>query len=278
MEVIGPTAGVTEFDQVNIKDLTEQELFANILMAGAEWTEEERDRVARAYAFISYIHRDDTHRDQPYTYHLLRSTNRIIEYLHITDPDVIVGVLLHDGVEDHPDDVIQYDPDSESLIDPGVYIPEDTEEKQLVAFDTIGRHFSWCSARIVRGMTHVPIDFDRKQDQAAWLQIYVDHIEQEIEDIQVFYAKWADWADNGLSLIHSKEKLTAEQQEWYETKYGIVMPVLERRFYKIDIQGMLDEDARQNVMRSFELAHSRLNVPVDTRPIARLIINNFEPA
>lgn len=272
----------TEFEQVNIKDLNEEELFANLLSAGEDWTKEQRDTIIRAHDLIHYLHRDDEHREQPYVYHLLRSANRITQYLHITNPHIIAGVLLHDSVEDHAKALIRYfhhletAPGSGSKADP--YIPDDTEKQQLVAFDIIARRFSRRTSRMVQGMTNPPVDRSQFPDRKSWLLAYVGHIAEEIKEPDVFLGKWSDWADNGLGIVHSGEDLSPEREEGFKEKYGLVMPVLEDRFYQIDIQSMLDDVAKQNVIRSFELAHERLHVPPRPVIIGNLVLNTYEPA
>ncbi|HSH18473.1 MAG TPA: hypothetical protein VK978_03745 [Candidatus Saccharimonadales bacterium] len=258
----------TEYEQIGIKDLDEEQLFQAILTAGEAWTEDERARVVAAYDLARYAHRDDKHRDLPYTYHLLRNANRITQYLHLTNPDLIIGIILHDAVEDHPEDVIRYDPAAESGYHMQMQVPENPIEKQRLAFENIGRRFSYRASRLVAGMTNPPPGPGPRPPRGERLRIYVSHVAVEIEDPDVFFLKWSDWADNGLGIVHSSEDLEPEREEGFKEKYGLVMPVLEARFYRPDIQAILDAVARENVMRSFELAHERLIIPVAAGSLA----------
>lgn len=92
-----------EAEEFGLKNLTEEQLFDNILEAGARWTDDKRAMVVGAYELAQCLHIDDKHKNMPYTYHLLRNGNRAMLYLHVNDPDVVAAILLHDSVEDHPD-------------------------------------------------------------------------------------------------------------------------------------------------------------------------------
>lgn len=92
--------------ELGLKDLSERQLFEALLTAGSEWTEAERAMVTDAYELTRVLHADDRHRRNPYIYHPLRNANRIVGYLHITDPHSITAAILHDTVEDHPEGII----------------------------------------------------------------------------------------------------------------------------------------------------------------------------
>lgn len=61
------------------------------------------DRVEQALDLASELHRDDRRVREPYVNHLLRVAIRIICYYDVTQSDVIIAALLHDAVEDHPE-------------------------------------------------------------------------------------------------------------------------------------------------------------------------------
>src|SRR5258706_14900256 len=58
-----------------------------------------------ALALASQLHRDDRRTREPYLNHLLRTAIRIISYYEVDDVDVLVATLLHDAVEDHPEEL-----------------------------------------------------------------------------------------------------------------------------------------------------------------------------
>lgn len=268
----------TEFEQVNIKDLNEEELFAGLLEAGAAWSPEEKSRVVRAYELASYVHRDEQHRGQPYIYHPLRVANRITKYLHLTNADQIAGALLHDTIEHDPDTVIKYVARGTVAPNYPLWMPSDPEEKQLLAFHAIAEQFSMRTSRMVRGMTNPPTQIDKHQDREAWLVEYEQRLAEDIREPDVFIGRWPDWADNGLSWIFGTDDVSPQRRQDYNEKYGRAMLVLEERFYHIDIQSLLDNGAKANIIRSFELARERLHVPVSPRRLGDLVVNHLEPA
>lgn len=247
-------------EQFGLKSLTEEQLFQSILDAGEAWTDEERDMVVGAYNLGRAIHKDDLHRDLPYTMHLLRNTARLVHYLHITNPHVLAGELLHDGVEDHPDEIIAYSMFGTVEPPAGISLPDDPRIKQQLAFKHIEVLFSERTARMVNGMTNLPTIDGQNPTYHEKLQIYAGHVEEAIENPDVFFGKLVDWVDNGIGIIHSDHSGEPERQEHFELKYGMLQPILEARYRRQDIQDMLDPVAKLYVERMFDLAHQRLNV------------------
>src|SRR3954451_1831376 len=65
----------------------------------------DRARLAAALRLAGELHRDDRREREPYVNHLLRVAIRIMHHYEIADPDVITAAVLHDSVEDHPDEL-----------------------------------------------------------------------------------------------------------------------------------------------------------------------------
>jgi (p)ppGpp synthase/HD superfamily hydrolase len=61
--------------------------------------------VLRARSLAGRLHAEDPHRpDGPYIDHLVRVATRIAHEYHVFDVDVLCAGLLHDALEDHPED------------------------------------------------------------------------------------------------------------------------------------------------------------------------------
>jgi hypothetical protein len=238
-------------EEHGIKSQSEDELFQALLDGGEHWSEAERAMVVAAYEIGSTVHRDDTHRDLPYTYHLLRNANRISQYAHIYDAEVLAGEILHDAVEDHPEKLAGYS---------GMPVPDGEQQQRQLALDYIRDRFSVRVAVMVDGMTNPLPDAGGPEDYYQKIQAYVDHVAAAIRNTDVFFGKWADWSDNGVGIRHSND-MEPEQAAHFTYKYGQVLPVLEARYREDDIQAMLDPVAKANIERSFELARQRLTVP-----------------
>lgn len=248
-------------EEIGLKHLNEEQLFNNLIESDPEWTPDERMMVENAFDLARTVHEDDKHKDKPYTYHLLRNANRVISYLHITNPEIITAVLLHDSVEDHPDDIIRASLDSKDDITDNLPVPDDPNLKQELALKQLSILFSPRVAKIVSGMSNPPRQPNENPSYEERLQQYVDHVEIAVEDVDVWISKIVDWGDNGVGIVHSDFEPDSPENQHFSRKYGKVEPVLEARYRRQDIQGMLDPVAKANVERMFDLARKRLSVP-----------------
>src|SRR6188768_2753007 len=65
----------------------------------------DRRQLEEALELAARLHADDRRVREPYLNHLLRVAIRIMRYYGIRDVDVLTAALLHDAVEDHPDEL-----------------------------------------------------------------------------------------------------------------------------------------------------------------------------
>lgn len=255
-----PHQPVIEAEELGLKDLSEEQLLQKIISDGAEWTDDQRGMVVDAHNLASTLHKDDTHRAKPYIYHLLRNACRATGYLHITDPEIITAIILHDSVEDHPDEIIQSGILDSKTAPAEMSVPEDSLAKQYLALKYVAVFSSPRVAEIVAGMTNPPLAQGEKLSYEEHLQRYIDHVAEEIKNPAVWVGKIVDWGDNGLGIIHSDFSAEPDRENHFARKYGAIMPALEARYYRSDIQAMLDPIAKANVERMFTLARGRLSV------------------
>ena len=250
----------SEIQELGLKHKTEAELFDNLLSYGYEWTDAERQAVTDAYALAGIVHAGQIYKhDEPYTYHLLRVANRLPGYLHLNDPEMIIAALLHDSVEDYPERVI-----GQILLDrgrqPGPEVPQPTEplELQRKALQHIAERFSPRVADMVASVTNAPKVPGSQETYDEWLARYTAKIEKAATTPAGWAIKFADWCDNGLGVIYSEHAADSEQVAHFKRKYGLAMPILERRFHDPDIQAMLDSQARSHIARQFAYGYQRL--------------------
>src|SRR2546427_360487 len=83
----------------------EDGLRQRFLLEVQRFPDPDRLRLEEALDLASQLHRDDRRSREPYVNHLLRTAVRILCYYEVTDVDVIVAAVLHDAVEDHPDEL-----------------------------------------------------------------------------------------------------------------------------------------------------------------------------
>lgn len=250
------TNSYSGFVELGLKTKTEQELYEALFSADPTWQEEDKKLIGGAYNIARIVHADDVHRDLPYTYHLLRNANRATGYLHITDPEIISAVILHDSVEDHPDDIISAALLGEKNSLEDTYKSKDPYHKQASALKDIAILFTPRVAEMVASVTNPPRgneDFDYEE----WIAQYVAKVSHAVEQQESWVIKFVDWLDNGLGIIHGPD-LPEDRRRHFSHKYSSVQPILEARFYRPDLQEMLDDQAKAYAIHQFELGRERL--------------------
>ncbi len=249
-------------EKFGLKHFSEGELLEVIFRAGESWTNDERDMVMRANDLMQVIHADDRHRGGiPYSFHPLRNAARAVKYLHIYDSHTITGILLHDTVEDHPDEVIAYGYFGRTDASVDVTVPCNNALKQQLAFEQLDDMFSPRSSQLVAGLTKLPKIPGKVYSEKQKLDRYAAHVEQEIRDPAVFLGKLVDWVDNALGGMEGLSEEEIARWPHFETKYGLITPILEARFYCSDIQALLDPVAKANVEMVFAMAKNTLKIP-----------------
>lgn len=247
-------------EQLGLQQLSERQLADDIFACSGEWSDSQYEMVADSYSLAGYLHSGDEHRNMPYIFHLLRSTNRVIKHLQITDPEIVSALLLHDSVEDHPEGIIRIGLYGYDSPESDLYIPDDPIILQNTAIAQLGTMFSPRVSKIVSGMTNAPKPEGVKYEYDTWVQRYLDKIELAIEDPDVWIGKFGDWGDNGLGIIHSEFGIDSPQYEHLIYKYGKLLPMLEERFFRSDIQCLLSPGAISNVIQMFALGRQRLSM------------------
>lgn len=229
-----------------LKSKTETELIESILSADPSWIDIDRAGIERAYDLAKSLHRDDRHKDLPYIYHLLRVANRITDYLHIFDVEIITAALLHDSVEDHSDGIIREN------------VPSDPRGQQRVALERIAEQFSPRVAELVATVTNAPTGDRPKLSYDEQMDIYVDKVRTATRTTDGWIIKFSDWCDNGLGIVHTEELADSPKLAHFRHKYGLVLSIFEQRFAQDDIQTLLDSEARSYVYSQLSLGHERL--------------------
>lgn len=244
-EVETPTPEVRE---LNIKDKTYEELVDDIMEVARDWSEEDQRTLTSALDLVYELHADDTHKEKPYVYHLLRSAVRAARYLEVKDPKVIVAILLHDSVEDHAKEITG--------------VPENlqvgSQALQEGAFFVLAEDFSPTTSDYVRRVTNPPHESSPKEYDAK-LAAYAEKVSGAITPVEGWVIKFCDWVDNGLGVIHGNDA-SPERIAHFQRKYGMVLPVLEDRYQQPDIQGYLSENAKVYVESQFARGRERLTV------------------
>ena len=185
-----------------------------------------RDRLTEAMTLAAELHRDDIRVREPYLNHLLRVTIRIICYYRIDDLDVLVAALLHDAVEDHPEDL------------------GGTPDQALA---TLAERFGPRVAELVGAVTN-----------PAWVpgrhpyEQYRDHVTESLDgNPWARVIKLSDFTDNGVGVIHT----TGPKLRSAATKYAPLVPVLRELVARPDTP--LAQDVKAHIARQLNLAEQR---------------------
>lgn len=250
-----PHPELEHFTELGLKHKSEAQLVDGLVEVATDWSQEQQQQLLLAYRIAKIAHRDDKHKQMPYVYHVLRVANRLTGYLHVRDPDVIMAALLHDIVEDHATELINGSLFSaQPISELATYVsPSEQQELALVLVEAL---FNTHVARLVGAMSNSPDD-QKPHSYEERLRQYVSKIKQEIVDPYVWCLKFSDWCDNGVGITHDVEG-QGTRHFHFKRKYSSVLPVLMSRFYRDDIQAMLDEPAKAYARHRFALGHARL--------------------
>ena len=186
----------------------------------------DRARLDEALALAGELHRADVRVREPYVNHLLRVTIRIIRYYRVDDVDVLVAALLHDAVEDHPEDL------------------GGTPEQALA---TLAARFGTRVAALVGAVTN-----------PAWVpgrhryEQYRDHVTESLDgNPWARVIKLSDFTDNGVGVIHT----TGPKVRSAATKYAPLVPVLRELAGRADTP--LADDVKAHIAGQLDLAEQR---------------------
>jgi hypothetical protein len=186
-----------------------------------------------AIDIASYLHRDQTRTQRSgmavvhYIEHPLRNTLRALRY-GVADADTLIGIVLHDTVEDAP---LEF-----SEVITGHRALSESEAREH-AFVFLSTRFGDPVARIVGGLSNplLPEGLSRARKNAA----YLEHVRDAIASPQVFVAKFVDFADNALSLHHSMDRVFVKRQA---TKYGPLVALFAGRLDDADVLALVGPD------------------------------------
>ncbi|BCB87253.1 HD domain-containing protein [Phytohabitans suffuscus] len=192
----------------------------------------DRERLTEALDLAAHLHRDDRRVREPYLNHLLRVAIRIMSHYGVDDVDVIVAALLHDAVEDHPDE-----------------LGGDTE----AALAGLARRFNPRVADLVRAVTNPEYDPERDRHEQ-----YRAHVAASLDRHPwARVIKVSDFTDNGVGVIHT----TGPKVRSSATKYRPLVPVFRELVSRPDTP--LSAPTKAHIMDQLDLAESRFAAILD---------------
>jgi hypothetical protein len=240
MEVFPPQLVLTMPLHAITEMYGEEGLRQRLTLEFAGFPDESRETLEAALALASELHRDDRRTREPYMNHLLRTAIRIVSYYEVDDIDVLVATLLHDAVEDHPEELAGDRPG-----DPVV-----------AALEVLSERFNPRVAELVRAVTNPPREPGRDR-----FEQYRDHVAEALDtNPWARVIKVSDFTDNGVGLIHSLPLKHVPMA----TKYGPLVPVFRELISRPDTP--LAEHVKEHIMRQLDTAEQRFTAMLSVPP------------
>jgi hypothetical protein len=196
----------------------------------ASWADPDRIRMERALDLAGRLHAADRRDREPYVNHLLRVAIRVMSHYRVRDADVVCAALLHDAVEDHPDELAGR-----------------PAADQAAALAVLASDFGPRVAELVGAVTNPAWAPDRDQHDQ-----YREHVATSLE-----VSPWArvikasDFTDNGVGLIHT----TGPRLHRLAEKYAPLVPVLQDLIARPDTP--LDAAAKEHILAQLDRAAGR---------------------
>lgn len=200
----------------------------------------DRERLTAALDLAAHLHRDDRRIREPYVNHLLRVATRIICYYRVDDVDVILAALLHDAVEDHPEEL------------GGGPAPTHTAATEA-ALAELARRFNPRVAELVRAVTNPEYDPARDKHEQ-----YRAHVAESLDrNPWARVIKVSDFTDNGVGVIHA----TGPKVRSSALKYRPLVPTFRELIGRPDTP--LSTDAKEHILDQLDLAEKRFAAILD---------------
>jgi HD domain len=196
----------------------------------ASWADPDRLRMERALDLAGRLHAADRRDREPYVNHLLRVAIRVMSHYGVRDADVVCAALLHDAVEDHPDELARR-----------------PAADQAAALAVLASDFGPRVAELVGAVTNPAWAPDRDQHDQ-----YREHVATSLEASPwARVIKASDFTDNGVGLIHT----TGPRLHRLADKYAPLVPVLQDLIARPDTP--LDAAAKEHILAQLDRAAGR---------------------
>ncbi len=184
----------------------------------ADFESEDCERIMSALDLMLDLHceQEDRMDGNPYVIHPLEVADDLLNKYNIKDPDLIIGALLHDSVEDQAYKL------NAKLSDEEVEITNE-EELRNSAFAKIGDIYGERVENMIRGLTNPNFGKIKKELEEQGIQkkkkmLYKEHVEEAIKNPDVFVIKLSDFMRNAGNIPKEGQK-----RNHFIEKYGPVI-------------------------------------------------------
>jgi hypothetical protein len=209
----------------------EQGLRRRFQLELASFTGAERAVLEKAFRLAERLHRDDRRSRESVLNHLLRVTIRIMCHYQVRDVDVLAAALLHDAVEDHPEELAGGAPDNPTT----------------AALAVLARDFGRRVSELVAAVTNPAYDPGRDKDDQ-----YREHVATSLDrNPWARPIKVSDFTDNGVGILYT----VGPKVRRAAVKYGPLVPMLRELVARPDTP--LTDEVKVKIAGQFDLAEQR---------------------
>ncbi|WP_433385042.1 HD domain-containing protein [Micromonospora sp. KLBMP9576] len=232
-------------------------LLARFRLELRAFDEAARERLTEALDLAAELHRDDRRVREPYLNHLLRVAIRLMHHYQVRDVDVIIAGLLHDAVEDHPDELAAAHavaPAAAQAVGPAT--APSGEAATAAALAVLAARFGPRVAHLVGAVTNPAYDPGRDKHVQ-----YREHVAASLDrEPWARVIKISDFTDNGVGVIHTIGPKVASSA----AKYRPLVPVYRELVSRPDTP--LSERVKAHIMGQLDLAEERFSAILDESP------------
>ena len=209
----------------------EQGLRRRFQLELASFTGAERAVLQKAFHLAERLHRDDRRTRESVLNHLLRVTIRIMCHYQVRDVDVLAAALLHDAVEDHPEELAGGAPANPTT----------------AALAVVARDFGSRVSELVGAVTNPAYDSGRDKDDQ-----YREHVATSLgRNPWARPIKVSDFTDNGVGILYT----IGPKVRRAAVKYGPLVPMLRELVARPDTP--LTDEVKEKIAGQFDLAEQR---------------------
>jgi (p)ppGpp synthase/HD superfamily hydrolase len=210
-------------------------------------------RIHSAAALAAWAHRGGRRLrrgDLPVTHyieHPLRVAARLRRWGTVS-ADLIVAALLHDTVEDCADDICR-------VLGQSPHDEASARDEVLAFYE---QEFGAEAAFIVRALTN-PLTIDEQPGHRRQAE-YRRHVVQAVRDPRVAVCKFADFADNALSLHHTADVSNPDRNTVRRArKYLPLLPVFDTRLREDDVRAFVSPQGHDAMLTACATGAARLS-------------------
>jgi hypothetical protein len=215
-------------------------LLRSAILDAAREADLDIELISRALDIAAYAHRNQTRASRGkmprvhYIEHPYRVALRVIRYglRDVTEQELqdgIIAAILHDTVEDCAKEL--------ALVLLGIDTPVTEAEARAHLLGFYAREFGTVVSLTVQRLSN-PLSSKKLTREESNAE-YVDHVLEAIVDALVFIIKFADFADNALSLHHSMAGDGWRMVVRLATKYGALVAPFSARLDDADVLALV---------------------------------------